>query len=91
MVELPKKHLAERYELLQDITETCLLKQGSTANGQTLKELDLRAKTGATIIAAQRKDKIYQNPPSNFALKTGDAVLLIGSYWKLFLAGDIHE
>ncbi len=78
-VELPKKHLAERHEFLKDIeTETYLIKDGSPVDGRSISELHLRAKTGVTIIAVQRKDKAHQNPPSDFILKTGDVILFLG-------------
>jgi CPA2 family monovalent cation:H+ antiporter-2 len=91
-VGLPKKLLTERFELLQGIeTETYLLKQGSAADGHTLKELNLRTQTGATIMAIQRNDKIYQNPAPDFALKTGDIVLLIGKMKELRRAVEYLE
>jgi CPA2 family monovalent cation:H+ antiporter-2 len=78
-VELPKKHLAERHEFLKDIeTETYLIKDGSAIEGHTIKELSLRAETGVTIIAVQRKEKVNHNPPSDFVLKAGDVILFIG-------------
>jgi len=79
-VKLPRKHLAERYELLREIdTETYLIKETSRVDGHSIKELRLRMETGATIIAVQRKDKIYQNPSPDFVLKSGDVLLLIGT------------
>lgn len=78
-IELPKKHLAERYEFLKDIeTETYLIKDSSSIDNHSIKELHLRAETGVTIIAVQRAEEIYQNPPPDFVLKTGDVLLLIG-------------
>lgn len=78
-VELPKKHLLERHEFLKDIeTESYLIKQGSHISGRSIKELNLRAETGATIIAIQQEGEIYQNPPPEFILKAGDIILLIG-------------
>jgi len=78
-VELSKKHLAERHELLKEIeTETYLIKEGSHVRGHSIKELHLRAETGVTIIAIQRGEKIHQNPPPDFVLMAGDIILLIG-------------
>lgn len=78
-VELPKKHLAERHEFLRDIeTETYLIKKDSHVGGHSIKELHLRAETGVTIIAVQRVEEVYQNPSSDFVLKSGDVLLLIG-------------
>jgi len=79
IVELPKKHLAERYEFLKDIeTETYLIKKGSHMSGHSIKELHLRAETGVTIIAVQRGDEVHQNPSPDFILKSDDVLLLIG-------------
>lgn len=78
-VELPKRHLAERHEFLKDIeTETYLVKDGSNIIGHSIKELHLRAETGATVIAVQRGEEIHQNPSPDFVLKSGDVLLLIG-------------
>jgi len=78
-VELPTKSLMERLELLGKIdTETYLIKDASKIDGQTIKDLALRAETGATIIAVQRDDEIYQNPSPEFVLRKGDIILLIG-------------
>jgi CPA2 family monovalent cation:H+ antiporter-2 len=78
-IELPKKHLAERYEFLKDIeTETYLIKEHSHIDGHTIKELYLRAETGVTIIGVQRGEEIIANPSPDFDLRTGDVLLLIG-------------
>lgn len=78
-VELPKRHLAERYEFLKNIeTETYLIKEDSHMSGHSIKELHLRAETGVTIIAVQRGDEVHQNPSPDFILKSGDVLLLIG-------------
>lgn len=78
-LDLPVKDLAERKEILKDIeTEFYLVKKGSLVNGHSIKELRLRAETGATIIAIQRGEKVYQNPHADFVLKEGDIILLIG-------------
>lgn len=78
-IELPVKHLAERYELLKDLeTETYLIKVASRASGHAIKDLRLRTETGVTIIAVQRGKEAYQNPPPDFEIKVGDVFLLIG-------------
>jgi TrkA domain protein len=46
--------------------------------GRTIEDLQIRAKTGATIIAVCRHDKNIINPPPAFAFETGDAALVIG-------------
>ena len=91
-VELPPKHLAERYNFLKDIeTETYLIKEGSSVSGHSIKELHLRAETGVTVIAVQRGEEIHQNPSPDFDLKAGDILLLIGRKKDINHAGDYLE
>lgn len=79
-VELPKKELTERQELLKGMeTETYLVRNTSWADGLSLRGLNLRVETGATIIAIKRTDNIHHNPPSDFILKAGDILLFIGT------------
>jgi CPA2 family monovalent cation:H+ antiporter-2 len=77
--ELPKKAFKERQALLSEIeTETYLIKEGSSLAGHSLKEIQLRSKTGATAMAVQRGSVIHQNPDPNFVLKEKDIILLVG-------------
>lgn len=78
-VEIPGKPLAERVDILKMIeTEPYLIKYSSPARDHSIKELNLRSQTGASIIAIQRGDEIFQNPPPDFILREGDIVFLIG-------------
>ncbi|MCC6543762.1 MAG: cation:proton antiporter [Nitrospirae bacterium] len=79
-IALPQKGMTERQELLEGMeTETYLIRDTSGAVGLTLRELNLRVETGATIIAVKRKDIVHHNPSSDFAFKEGDILLLIGT------------
>ena len=79
-VALPKKELTERQELLKGMeTETYLIRNTSWADGLSLRGLNLRVETGATIITIKRTDNIHHNPPSDFILKAGDILLFIGT------------
>lgn len=49
-----------------------------SAIGRTIEDLQIRAKTGATIIAVCRNDRNIINPPPAFSFEEGDAVLIIG-------------
>jgi CPA2 family monovalent cation:H+ antiporter-2 len=78
-VLLPRRALGERPEVLQDIEiEAYLLKEHFMASGRSISEVDLRARTGATIIAVQREGKIHPNPSSQFTLRSGDGIFLVG-------------
>jgi TrkA domain protein len=47
-------------------------------SGRTIEDLQIRAKTGATVIAVCRHDRNIINPPPAFVFETGDAALVIG-------------
>ena len=46
--------------------------------GKTIEDLQIRAKTGATVIAVCRHDRKIINPPPTFVFEKGDAALVIG-------------
>lgn len=64
-------------------TQTFFLSNDSPACGKTLRELDLRRRTGATIIAVVRDRKPYTNPPADMALEGNDVLVLVGSHAQL--------
>ena len=49
------------------------------AAGRTLAELDLRARTGALIIATRRGDQNVPSPPPDTRIEPGDFLFLMGS------------
>ncbi|MGC8718440.1 MAG: monovalent cation:proton antiporter-2 (CPA2) family protein [Thermodesulforhabdaceae bacterium] len=72
--------LAHRKDFLKAIsTELYRVTESSKAIGKSLRELDLRKKTGITVIAIQRDDDIIQNPDPELILREGDILLLIGN------------
>ena len=78
-VALPQKGITERQELLEGMeTETYLIRDTSGSAGLSLRELNIRVETGATVIAVKRKDTVHHNPSSGFVLKEGDILLFIG-------------
>ncbi len=48
---------------------------GSAAAGQTLRELDLRHRTGATVLAVERGGELQVNPSPEFQLEAGDDLI----------------
>jgi K+/H+ antiporter YhaU regulatory subunit KhtT len=51
---------------------------GKKHAGQSLEDLQIRARTGVTIIAVSRGEKNIINPPPTFTFMEGDAVVAIG-------------
>lgn len=73
------------------ITETVTLQPGSPVVGKDLGELDLRGKSGATVIAVIRNGETKISPGANYLLKEGDTVVLLGSAKKIARAMDIIQ
>lgn len=70
----------EDLEFLKTIaTETYLVKKDSPLIGLSLKSLDLRSKTGATIIAIKRNEEFIVNPQPKLTFKEGDILVIIGN------------
>lgn len=55
------------------------LEPGSFGSGKTLRELNLRAATGATVLAVMRDSEQVLTPAGNFVLRTGDTLTLAGT------------
>ncbi|MDD5434077.1 MAG: cation:proton antiporter [Nitrospira sp.] len=78
-IGLPGKAFSEYHDLLRGMeTEAYLIKDTSGVAERSLKELNLRVETGATIIAIKRGESVHQNPSSGFVLKHRDVLLFIG-------------
>lgn len=68
-----------------------LVKEGSALSGNSIKDLKVRAKTGATILAVRRGDEIYPNPKAEFVLNAGDVIWLIGKREEILHAFDYFD
>lgn len=78
-VEVPRRHLFEKYEWLPEIEiDGYLVAEGSHLAEKTIKELQVRKKTGVTIIAVRRGKTVHTNPEPDFRLKAGDFLLFTG-------------
>jgi CPA2 family monovalent cation:H+ antiporter-2 len=78
--EFPRSTLGLAKELLKDMdTESYLVTKDSPLAGYSLNKLALRSKTGATVIAIQRKLDIHRNPGADFTFQENDVMLLVGS------------
>ncbi len=70
---------------------------GSPAVGRSLAELDLRAKTGATVLAIARGEHGMATPSPGEPLRAGDVLAMAGSdealaaARDLFAPGDAHR
>ncbi len=60
--------------------ETYFLGQGAWPSGQTLGELDLRGRTGATVIAVVRGEESFTSPGAEFKIMEHDTLVLVASH-----------
>jgi CPA2 family monovalent cation:H+ antiporter-2 len=59
--------------------ETHRVAEESPAVGKSLKDIDLRARTGATLLAVRRDLELIAVPAADFELKRGDLLVLAGN------------
>jgi CPA2 family monovalent cation:H+ antiporter-2 len=87
--ELPPASVERLRQLLAgNIVENFLLLENSPAAGKTLAQLDLRKRTGVSIIAIARDDQTTANPPADFVLQAGDLLVMMGTHRGLENAAE---
>ena len=69
--------------LTATLTETYLVIQESWAREKLLGDMKFTERTGAVVIAVVRNNKPYPNPGSEFAILSGDMLILFGSHMQL--------
>jgi CPA2 family monovalent cation:H+ antiporter-2 len=70
-------------------TDIFRIEPGSPVAGRSLRELDLRRRTGATVLAVVRGERSTPNPAADTALETGDDLVLVGSHQEIDQAFDL--
>jgi CPA2 family monovalent cation:H+ antiporter-2 len=65
--------------------------EGSEAAGRTLRDLELRRRTGGTVIALVRGREATPNPSPDLRLEAGDVLVLVGSHGEIDAAGRVLE
>ena len=55
-----------------------VIPEGSPAVGETLRSLDIRAKTGASVVAVERNGERFRNPGPTWCFQSGDVAVVIG-------------
>jgi CPA2 family monovalent cation:H+ antiporter-2 len=80
-VDVPRRHLFEKYEWLPEIEiDGYRIPDASPLHEKTIKELQIRKKTGVTVIAVRRGKTVHTNPEPDFRLKAGDFILFTGDH-----------
>lgn len=87
----------EEHRLLHDLINAMAnievtwlrLPTGNSLVGQTLAEANLRAKTGASVVAIMRNKKVMANPKSQTIFETEDRIGLIGDKEQIEAAANL--
>ncbi len=83
-LSLDQEHLGHVATLLAGATvDHIQIESDSLAVGKTLRDLDIRKISGATVIAIARDGEATTNPEPNIMLQPGDIVVLIGAHRDL--------
>jgi CPA2 family monovalent cation:H+ antiporter-2 len=59
--------------------------------GQSVRELDLRGRTGATLLAAEREGQLQPVPGPEFRVRAGDVLVLAGTPQQVAQAAQLFE
>jgi len=77
-------------DAINDIEVTWMrLPEGNQIVGQTLAEVNLRARTGASVVAILRNSQLLANPKSNTVFEVGDRIGLIGDQEQMEAVGQL--
>jgi hypothetical protein len=77
------------FHLPEDRFLKASLPESSPAVGLTLKALDVRAKTGASVVSVTRAGRRYSNPGADWCFEIGDVVEAIGEPRELASLKDL--
>lgn len=75
--------------LAEGLTETYFVEESNPNVGKSLKDLNLRAVSGATVIAFMREGKTITNPSGSEKLQPGDTLVIYGNHYAVDKAIDI--
>jgi len=88
----PSSKLMHIDELLAaGLTETFYVNTENLNIGKTLGEINLRAKTGATVIAIVREKSTITNPSANDKLLAKDTIVITGNHKSVDLALNLLD
>ncbi len=83
-ISLDQENLSRVAALFAGATvDNIQLQSGSPAIGKTLKDLDIRRATGATVIAVVRNGEAATNPGPDYTLQSDDILVLLGAHRDL--------
>ncbi|MDR3666342.1 MAG: TrkA C-terminal domain-containing protein [Ignavibacteriaceae bacterium] len=77
--------------LAAGLTSTYYLNEDNYHNGQSLKQLNLRDRTGATIIAIVKSNNTISNPSAKDTIESNDTLVITGTHKSVDLAFSLLD
>ena len=68
---------------------TMVIHKKSIAYQKSIKELDLRNKTGISILAIKRQGEVFTNPSADFILEENDIIYTLGDHYNATCLNEI--
>lgn len=78
-LRVPRSRLQEHRALDDMKIESVLIRDPSEAHGRSLRQLNLRTRTGALVVGIRRGEELRHDVDPDQALQVGDTVYLVGS------------
>jgi monovalent cation:H+ antiporter-2, CPA2 family len=91
LVNPPRNLWKETAALSALKVESVLVGEDSRSANRSLRDLDLRASTGASVIAIQRGEHLQSHPGADSSLEPGDVVYFIGGLEAVLAAARVLE
>jgi CPA2 family monovalent cation:H+ antiporter-2 len=92
ILPLPGQPLRHIWHLLPEVDlELFIVAPNSPLEGRELRAIDLRSRTGGSVLAVVRGAQVVHNPPGDFRVSGGDQLVLIGSRVQLKAALDLLQ
>lgn len=86
-VHFERKPGDEAYSFMRDVDmETFLVTEDCCVCGCTLADIQLRTKTGATVIGIKRGDDIYEMPSPTLSIHADDILVIVGKKGNILSA-----
>ena len=86
-----EKGKAEKLSIPDFEINTMTIQKDSVAYNKSIKELDLRNKTGISILAVKRQDEVHSNPSADFVLKEHDIIYTLGDHYNATCLNEIFK
>jgi CPA2 family monovalent cation:H+ antiporter-2 len=82
---------AEKLNIPDFEINTMIIHKNSVAYQKSIKELDLRNKTGISILAVKRRNEVFTNPSADFILEEKDIIYTLGDHYNATCLNEIFK